>query len=221
MLIKIGGYPITAGFGSIDAVHKIPHKGVDLGMPSGTELHAIADGVVSRIADFGPRSSGKTIWIKLQDGTEVMYGHLSDIKVHLHEYVHAGDVVALSGSTGFSTGPHLHLQVTNSGTLLDPMTQPESHGWIYNLFHKPMEISGDMAGKAADHAADATLSYIGHFLYRLNLDFVSILPEFSVTLICLLMAIGMITATTGKMLARSAGIYLGGAAWIILTKTFV
>lgn len=220
MLIKIGGHPVTAGFGSIDAVHKIPHTGVDLGMPSGTELHAIADGIISRIADFGPRSSGKTIWIQLQDGKEVMYGHLSNIQVGLHQKVAAGQVIGLSGNTGFSTGPHLHLQITNGG-LINPMTQPETHGWIYNLFHKPVEIGGDIAGKAADHAADATLSYIGHFLYRLNLDFVSILPELSVVLICLLCAIGMITGNMGKMLARSAAIYLGGATWIVLTKSFV
>lgn len=107
----------------------------------------------------------------------------------------------------------------------DPTAGVEAHGWLYNLFHHPVDsiqnAGGAVVDTATDHAADAVFGNISHFLYRLNLDFVGILPELTVTLICLLLMVGMVAGNTGKMLARSAGLYLGGAAWIVLTKSFV
>jgi murein DD-endopeptidase MepM/ murein hydrolase activator NlpD len=121
LLLRISGYPISAGFGAIDSAHTTPHKGVDIAMPEGTPLRAIGDGIVTRVNDEGTQSFGKAIRIKLDNGTEVIYGHLSEIKAKVGQHVSTGDIVGLSGNTGKSTGAHLHIQiVAENGKLIDP-----------------------------------------------------------------------------------------------------
>jgi murein DD-endopeptidase MepM/ murein hydrolase activator NlpD len=97
---------ITSKFGSVDAVHKTPHTGVDLAMQEGTPLRALGEGVVDRIYD-GTANIGKGLSIKFDDGTRLIYGHMSDVKARIGEHVHAGEIIGLSGNTGHSTGPHL------------------------------------------------------------------------------------------------------------------
>jgi murein DD-endopeptidase MepM/ murein hydrolase activator NlpD len=121
LTIKIPIGTITAPFGSIDSVHKIPHTGCDLYCPVGTELYAPLDGIVSRIVDYGNESLGKAIFVKLDDGRQYIFGHLSEFKVHVGQVVHKGDLLGLSGSSGNSTGPHLHFGVLDKhGHFIDP-----------------------------------------------------------------------------------------------------
>jgi murein DD-endopeptidase MepM/ murein hydrolase activator NlpD len=132
MLIRLlNGYPITSGFGDIDNIHKIPHKGIDIQMPEGTPLHSVADGIISRINDEGIKSFGKSVRIKFSDGSEVIYGHLSKISVRTNDHVHAGDIVGFSGNTGNSpTGSHLHLQlITSNGKIIDPTFLTHDSWW--------------------------------------------------------------------------------------------
>ena len=88
------------------------HTGVDFGTSIGTNVLASLDGVVEGIGDTDiacPRASfGKWILIRHNNGLSTLYGHLSLIKVNKGDRVSIGSLIAYSGNTGFSTGPHLH-----------------------------------------------------------------------------------------------------------------
>nr|WP_263327862.1 M23 family metallopeptidase [Neobacillus sp. Marseille-Q6967] len=111
---------ITSKFGSIDSAHKTPHSGVDLTMPEGTPLRAIGEGVIDRIYD-GTGAIGKGLSIRFPDGTRTIYGHLSEVKARIGEHVQPGKIIGLSGNTGNSTGPHLHLGMKSpDGSSVNP-----------------------------------------------------------------------------------------------------
>jgi murein DD-endopeptidase MepM/ murein hydrolase activator NlpD len=89
------------------------HNGVDIAVPTGTRVKAIAAG---RIVESGPHGGyGNLVAIKHGDGTLSMYGHNSRLEVRVGDQVEAGQTVALSGSTGRSTGPHLHFELWKNG----------------------------------------------------------------------------------------------------------
>lgn len=94
------------------------HEGVDLGANYGDVVHAAAAGTVA-FADWDG-GYGQKIDIDHGNGYHTWYAHLSKIEVHPGEYVHKGQEIGLVGSTGFSTGPHLHYQVMLNGTPVDP-----------------------------------------------------------------------------------------------------
>jgi murein DD-endopeptidase MepM/ murein hydrolase activator NlpD len=88
---------------------------MDFGAPTGTPVKAMASGVVvdSGNADLTCKGVSYGIWvlIKYDNGLSSVYGHLSLSKVSAGQRVRTGEVVAYVGSTGYSTGPHLHLSV--------------------------------------------------------------------------------------------------------------
>ncbi len=87
------------------------NNGIDLAAPTGTTVVAPADGTVS-FAHLGNNGGyGNMILIEQSNGTETLYGHLSAIGVHVGERVSQGDPIGRVGSTGHSTGPHLHFEV--------------------------------------------------------------------------------------------------------------
>lgn len=87
-----------------------PHRGMDFGVPVGTPILAPGDGVVEN-AFWDDGGGGNVIFLKHPDGLKTAYLHLSAFKVVKGQAVKAGDVIALSGNTGKSTGPHLHFEV--------------------------------------------------------------------------------------------------------------
>ncbi len=98
------------------------HNGVDLVLASGTygsPVYAIADGIVTRASWYG--SYGNCIQIGLGGGYSVLYGHLSGYNCSEGQYVKKGDVVGYIGSTGNSTGPHLHFTVFKDGNMTNPL----------------------------------------------------------------------------------------------------
>ena len=107
---------ISSGFGMRDhpkyGVRKL-HTGVDISLPRGTPLHATADGVVS----FADRSGGNGNIVVLEHGHgySTVYAHNSQNLVRSGQTVTRGEVIAYSGSTGVSTGPHLHYEVWSAG----------------------------------------------------------------------------------------------------------
>jgi hypothetical protein len=112
---------ITSRFGEIDSAHAMPHTGVDVALPIGSNVYAPESGIVSRIADYGDVSLGKAVFMKTGSGYQYIFGHLSQVKVRVGEKIHTGEVLGLSGNTGKSTGPHLHLAAVDShGTFVDP-----------------------------------------------------------------------------------------------------
>lgn len=118
-----GNYPVTSPFGGrTDPVKGTNeyHTGVDFGVPLGTEIKAAADGVVVQAGTNG--GYGNSISIDHGGGMETLYGHLSKVLVSVGQKVKQGDIIGLSGSTGKSTGPHLHFEVRKNGQPVNPMT---------------------------------------------------------------------------------------------------
>jgi len=96
------------------------HNGQDFEVPYGTEVYATGDG---KIIESGWNSGGfgKCIVIEHGYGFQTVYGHLSDIKVVVNQNVKRGDLIGISGSSGMSSGPHLHYQVEQFGKHKNPI----------------------------------------------------------------------------------------------------
>lgn len=94
------------------------HPGLDIAVPIGTPIRASGGGVVRETGE--DPEYGRFILLEHPDGFESLYGHASRILITVGDSVNAGQVVGLSGSTGRSTGPHLHFEVRRDGRSVDP-----------------------------------------------------------------------------------------------------
>ncbi len=94
------------------------HQGVDLPLRTGTPVYAAFDGRVR--ASMYNSGYGNLVIIRHENGLETYYGHLSKREVEVGDWVHAGDEIGLGGSTGRSTGPHLHFETRYMGFAFDP-----------------------------------------------------------------------------------------------------
>lgn len=97
-----------------------PHKGVDIAAPKGTGVLATAEGRVLRIG-HDPQGYGNFIELSHPNGMTSLYAHLSRIDVASGDLVAAGSRIGLVGSTGYSTGPHLHFEVRRAGAQVNPV----------------------------------------------------------------------------------------------------
>lgn len=97
------------------------HKGTDIAIPEGTPVHAAGDGTVA--ASNFSSSAGNMIIINHADGVVTKYFHNSQLLVSVGDKVKAGQVIAYSGNTGNSTGPHLHFEFWVNGKVMDPRLQ--------------------------------------------------------------------------------------------------
>lgn len=95
------------------------HGGIDLAVDSGTVVAAAGDGVVARADWVG--AYGYAVYLDHADGIQTRYAHLSRLLVNEGEVVRQGDTIALTGSTGASTGPHLHFELRLAGQAVDPL----------------------------------------------------------------------------------------------------
>lgn len=97
------------------------HNGVDFGVPIGSPVKSMANGVVMGAGDTDTQcpgvSFGRWVNIKYDNGLSSTFGHLSVIKVSAGDSVVRGQIVGLSGNTGYSTGPHLHVSVYANGSV--------------------------------------------------------------------------------------------------------
>ena len=98
--------------------HGRRHQGVDLPYPTGTPVYAAFDGKV-RVSDY-VGGYGNLIIIRHANGLETFYGHLSRRDKEPGDWVNAGDIIGLGGSTGRSSGPHLHFETRYQGYAFDP-----------------------------------------------------------------------------------------------------
>jgi hypothetical protein len=122
MLVTINHQPIriTSPFGAIDSAHPKPHTGIDMAFEIGSPIYSPANGVIE-LVDYGSKNIGKGIIIKTEEGERLILGHLSQFQVKAGEKVNIGEQLALSGNTGHSTGPHLHIGLKNEqGEFIDP-----------------------------------------------------------------------------------------------------
>jgi len=94
------------------------HRGIDLACPIGTPIRAARNG---RVSFKGYRGGyGRLVVIKHEHSYQTMYGHLSRYRVRPGDYVKAGDIIAYSGNTGRTTGPHLHFEVRRGNRAVNP-----------------------------------------------------------------------------------------------------
>lgn len=95
------------------------HQGVDLALKAGEPIYATFSGRV-RISQYNRGGYGNLVVIRHDNGLETYYGHLSERMVEPNQWVEAGQVIGLGGSTGRSTGPHLHFETRYYGQSFDP-----------------------------------------------------------------------------------------------------
>ena len=118
----VGRVRVSSGFGyRTHPFHGGPsfHAGIDLRVPLGTSVKAAGDGLV---ADTGILESwGRFAIIDHKGLYRTVYAHLGEVLVSRGHRVKAGEIIALSGNSGFSTGPHLHFEIRRDGVPIDPL----------------------------------------------------------------------------------------------------
>ncbi|MBX2902643.1 MAG: M23 family metallopeptidase [Chitinophagales bacterium] len=141
---------LASGFGMrTDPVYKISkfHEGMDFAAPTGTEVYVTGNGVVETV-EYSYSGYGNQVVVNHGYGYKTRYAHLSKFKVKVGQKLKRGDLVGLVGSTGKSTGPHLHYEVIKGGNAVNPVY------YYYNdlkddMFVKMLEKSSSQ-GQALD-----------------------------------------------------------------------
>ena len=113
---------VTSEFGNrIDPItgKRKGHTGMDLAVPTGTPIRAALSGTVT-VSKYNAGGYGYYVMIDHGNGLTTLYGHCSQLQARVGQTVQAGDIIALSGSTGRSTGPHLHFEVRVNGERTNP-----------------------------------------------------------------------------------------------------
>ena len=136
------------------------HHGVDIALHTGDPVHAAFSGTVRIASRMG--GYGKCVVLRHPNGLETLYGHLSSVNVHPGDHVAAGDVIGQGGSTGNSTGPHLHFECRF-------LYQPFDPEWILDFEHYSLRthrlhldktyfgIRQPRRGEKLDYKADASI----------------------------------------------------------------
>lgn len=120
--IKLAVLPVTgtisSRYGVTSRIRRSNHTGLDIAATTGTPIKVMADGVVTNASYSG--SYGKLVKVEHGNGVEIWYAHTSKMYVKKGQEVKAGDIIAEVGSTGNSTGPHLHLEIRLNGEHINP-----------------------------------------------------------------------------------------------------
>jgi murein DD-endopeptidase MepM/ murein hydrolase activator NlpD len=127
-VMPISGYHLTAGFGQVSGLWSHAHTGQDFAAPVGTPIRAVGDGVIIFASYDG--AYGNKIVIQHTDGTVTWYCHMNEF-VRKDGAVKAGELIGRVGSTGNTTGPHLHFEVRLHGEgspPIEPMAWLRAHG---------------------------------------------------------------------------------------------
>jgi murein DD-endopeptidase MepM/ murein hydrolase activator NlpD len=125
--IAAGAYRLSAGFGQSSGLWATTHTGLDFAAPSGTPIMAVTSGVVTS-AEYSGAYGNRTV-VTNEDGTEIWYCHQTSFGVSPGDTVRGGQTIGTVGSTGNSTGPHLHLEVRpGAGDPVDPAGALTVHG---------------------------------------------------------------------------------------------
>lgn len=120
--VKIATKPvsgtITSRYGVSSSIRKSTHTGLDIAAPSGTPIKVVADGTITFASYSG--SYGNLVKVNHGNDVETWYAHTSKIYVKVGQKVNSGETIATVGSTGNSTGPHLHLEIRINGEHMNP-----------------------------------------------------------------------------------------------------
>ena len=161
---------VTSNVGNrVDPVYgyNASHRGIDIAIPVGTPVKAAADGrvIVSKIDGSKGGGYGSYVVIVHNDGTQTVYGHLSNREVKVGQKVNVGDEIGLSGNTGKSTGPHLHFQIMKGDYLKGEVIDPTKVTGDINIKH----TIGGQGGGYDDYRTSTTT-----FLKELNAQLPSV-----------------------------------------------
>ena len=115
---------ITSRYGASESIRNHAHSGLDIAAPAGTDIKAAAVGTVSHSGWMG--GYGNLIIIDHENGVQTYYGHCSKLYANVGDKVEPGDIIAAVGSTGNSTGNHLHFEIRINGVTQNPQK------YIYN-----------------------------------------------------------------------------------------
>ena len=125
--ITAGVYHLTGRFNDVSGLWASVHTGLDFACETGTPIHAVAGGTITEVGWAG--AYGNRTVETLPDGTELWYAHQNEFGVSVGQKVSEGQVIGFVGSTGNTTGPHVHLEVRpGGGDPVDPDTALKAHG---------------------------------------------------------------------------------------------
>lgn len=152
--------PVTSGVGlrldPFGSGKLIYHRGIDIAVPIGTPVLAIRKG---RVVFAGERRGyGGTVIVEHDNGDRTMYGHNSLVRVTSGELVESGTVVAFSGNTGRSTGPHVHFELISSG---QPVVAEEEKATPYARQVLDSSRQRDMYEQQMDETINSIFKTIG------------------------------------------------------------
>lgn len=127
-VLPLTSYRITTTFGQAGGYWSSGyHTGLDMAAPSGTLIMSVNNGTVTSVGYEG--SYGNQVVVTTEDGDEIWYNHMTAFAVSVGDEVRGGDSIGYVGSTGNSTGPHLHLEVRpGGGDPVDPYAAMVAHG---------------------------------------------------------------------------------------------
>ncbi len=118
--LPLQGGTITSRYGSRESIRSHSHAGLDIASRYGTPIYAVAEGTVKFAGNYG--GYGNLVIISHGNGVETYYGHCSSISTTVGTKVNAGDIIAKVGSTGNSTGNHLHFEIRIDGVTVNPQS---------------------------------------------------------------------------------------------------
>ena len=120
--LPVKNHPINSRFGTRHLAGEAAaraHQGVDIAAPTGTPILATSEGVVTA-AGYDRAGYGRYVEVRHPNGLRSFYGHMSAVDVQVGAEVAGGQVIGKVGSTGYSTGPHLHFEIRRNGARLNP-----------------------------------------------------------------------------------------------------
>lgn len=146
------------------------HYGVDLELDMGDSVKSVWDGVV-RLTNWDGGGYGNYVLVRHYNGFETLYGHLSDIQCSVGQIVQAGDLLAKGGSTGRSSGPHLHFEIRYLGIPINPMEVFDFNGHViksstFTLSPETFEYLEKRFGKGSQAGGGRTRKLYYHKVKR-------------------------------------------------------
>lgn len=140
------------------------HRGIDIAVPTGTPVRATRGG---RVVHTGiHKGHGATVIVEHDNGDRTLYGHNSDLTVRQGEQIEAGAIIALSGNSGRSTGPHVHYEIMPGGRPAVQLVKADSPAERRYLQGVPSSDVRHLQERKMDEIMDSILSKIGEFSAR-------------------------------------------------------
>ena len=196
-------HPVTGEIGSF-------HEGIDLGIPADVKAPAAADGTVTFAGWAG--GYGNYIVVEMADGTSFAYGHLNDIWVNVGDKVKKGDIIGLVGSTGTSTGDHMHIEHIVNGERVDPYDFYIKAGWTLDgaVPYEMGKRKGIFRDKVIDFQAYFNMTFEAAKTFANILIAINIVQKHALTLLLSLIMLDIIIRYTYALVTKNKQGFIQG-----------